>query len=353
MTASSHAGLHLDAPAVGTALAGWLAERLDADTVEVGELRRHSEGFSWHTYTLRASWRDRATGAWRTTGLAVRREPEDGLLAPYDTRGQYVLHAALQAAGTVPVPALRWLETDPAVLGMPFYVMDRVDGHVPVQWQPDDPVAFPDEVARRRIGEQFVDVLAAVHALDWRGAGLAEAVGGQRDEVEHWERLLDEAVFVEVPLLREAIGWLRRHPASSGRLALVHGDYRLGNFILGADGRIAALLDWELAHVGDPIEDLAWAGLRLFRGRSPRWSQLLEAGPFLERYELRSGLHVEPDVLHWFTVLSYVRAIVPHLRACRAFEDGRTGDLRLAAMGHQALYPLRQLAAELEQVPPA
>lgn len=329
-------------------LGDWLSGRVGAQTVQIMDLRRHAEGWSWHTYTFRARWRETAGGEERTAALAIRREPEDGLLAPYDVGGQYALHAALEATGTVPVPALRWLELDSAVLGMPFYAMDRVDGHVPVQWKPDDPVAFPDEAARRRIGEDFVDALGAIHTLDWRAAGLADVVGEPRDEVSRWERLLDEAVLVEVPLLREAIAWLRERPASSGRLALVHGDYRIGNFILGPDGRIAAILDWELAHIGDPVEDVAWAGLRLFRGRSPRWSHLLDAEAFLARYALRTGLDVDPEVLRYCTVLCYVRAIVPHLRACRAFEDGRTGDLRLAAMGHQALHPLRQLAHELQ-----
>ena len=251
----------------------------------------------------------------------MRREPEDGLLAPYDTEGQYRLHEALLRLGGVPVPGLRWLELDPSVLGMPFYVMDRVDGHVPVQWKPDDPIAFPDEAARRVVGEQFVDALAAIHALDWRATGLAAE---PRDEVAHWERLLDEAVLVEVPLLREAIAWLRANPASSGRVALVHGDYRIGNFILGSDRRIAAVLDWELAHAGDPVEDIAWAGLRLFRGRSSLWSQLLPA-EFLARYEERTGLHVDPEVLRYFTVLCTLRTssrtcapAAPSRRAARA-----------------------------------
>ncbi len=337
----------MTAPAdLGAALAGWIATRVGAGPVEIDELRRHAEGFSWHTYTLRARW----PGG--ELALAIRREPEDGLLAPYDTRGQYALHAALEAVGTVPVPHLRWLETDPAVLGMPFYAMDRVAGHVPEQWHPDDRRAFPDEAARTAVGERFVDALAAIHAIDVDAAGLQDAVGPPRDEVGHWERLLDAAVLVEIPLLREAIAWLREHPAPpADRVALVHGDYRLGNFMLADDGTIAAVLDWELAHLGDPVEDLAWAGLRLFRGRSPKWSQLLEPEPFLARYRAATGIDVEPAALHWWTVLSYVRAIVPHLRAARAFEDGRTNDLRLAAMGHQALFALRQLQRELEAVP--
>jgi aminoglycoside phosphotransferase (APT) family kinase protein len=314
------------------ALTEWLAAKL-GEPVEITEWRRHAEGFSWQTYTFRAG----------EHAYAVRREPEDGLLAPYDTEGQYRLHEALVRLGGVPVPRLRWLELDPSVLGMPFYVMDRVDGHVPVQWRPDDPIAFPDEAARRSVGEQFVDALAAIHALDWRETGLA----GVRDEVAHWERLLDEAVLVEVPLLREAIAWLRANRVGSGRVALVHGDYRIGNFILGPDRRIAAVLDWELAHVGDPVEDIAWAGLRLFRGRSELWSQLLAPDAFLARYEQRTGLRVSPDVLHYFTVLCMLRTIVPYLRACRAFEEGRTRDLRLAAMGHQSIHLFRHLATEL------
>jgi aminoglycoside phosphotransferase (APT) family kinase protein len=318
------------------ALAAWLEAKLGA-AVEIDEWRRHAEGFSWQTYTFRARW------AGGSAAYAVRREPEDGLLAPYDIVGQYRLHEALVELGGVPVPALRWLELDPAVLGMPFYVMDRVDGHVPVQWRPDDPIAFPDEAAREAIGEAFVDALAAIHSLDWRATGLP----GPRDEVGHWERLLDEAVLVEVPLLREAFAWLRAHPASSGRVGLVHGDYRIGNFILAPDRRIAAVLDWELAHVGDPVEDIAWAGLKLFRGRSALWSQLLAPEAFLARYEARTGLRVEPDVLRYFTVLCTLRAVIPYLRAARAFEEGRARDLRLAAMGHQCLHVFRHLAGEL------
>jgi aminoglycoside phosphotransferase (APT) family kinase protein len=314
------------------ALEAWLGAKL-GEPVEITEWRRHAEGFSWQTYTFRAAGQ----------GFAVRREPEDGLLAPYDTAGQYRLHEALVRLGGVPVPGLRWLELDPSVIGMPFYVMDRVDGHVPVQWKPDDPVAFPDEAARRDVGEQFVDALAAIHALDWRETGLA----GPRDEVAHWERLLDDAVLVEVPLLREAVAWLRAHPASSGRVTLVHGDYRIGNFMLDGDRRINAVFDWELAHVGDPVEDIAWASLKLFRGRSTLWSQLLSGDEFLARYEARTGLHVEPDVLHYFVVLCMLRTIVPYLRACRAFEEGRTRDLRLAAMGHQSIHLYRHLAKEL------
>lgn len=329
------------------ALGPWLAARLGADAVEVRDLRRHSEGFSWHTYTLTAAWDG------QEQGFAVRREPEDGLLPPYDAAQQHALHAAVQAAGGVPVAPLRWLETDPAVLGRPFYVMDRLEGHVPVQWRPDDPIAFPTPDARRRLGEDFVDVLARIHAVDWRAAGLAadlhvpaDAQAAAEHEVDRWERAYAEGALVEVPLLRAAIAWLRANVATSGRVVLTHGDYRIGN-VMVAGGRIVGVFDWELAHLSDPVEDIAYSGLALFRGRSSLWSHFLPRSEYLARYRERTGLEVDGDVLRFWTILGQLKAAAPHLRAARAFEDGRTGDVRLAAMGHQVLYVLRQLAVDL------
>ena len=96
--------------------------------------------------------------------------------------------------------------------------------------------------------------------------------------------------------MRYAIGWLRANIACSGTLTLCHGDYRIGNFML-ADGTINGIFDWELAHVSDPVEDIAYSGLPLFRGRNPLLSQLLEPETFFARYEERTGLRVEPGGL--------------------------------------------------------
>ncbi len=326
----------------------WFRAR-GADRVAFDDLRQHTEGFSWQTYTLVAS-----VDGGPPRGLAVRREPEDGLLAPYDTPLQYRIHRAVLDAGTVPMPGLVALETDPSYLGMPFYVMERLVGHVPVQWQPDDPRAFPDEAARRRLGLEFVDVLARIHAVDWRAAGLADDLGDPADadeaahvQVEHWARYAHDARLVELPALRRAIAWLRANVATSGRVTLVHGDYRLGNFMIDDAGRINGIFDWELAHVSDPVEDIAYSGLRLFRGRSPLLSHLLERDDYLARYAERTGLVIDPDVFRFWTVLGYCKASASHLRAARAFEDGANDDLRLAAMGHQVLHVLRGLRQDL------
>jgi aminoglycoside phosphotransferase (APT) family kinase protein len=338
-----------DSTPIAERLSQWFATLLGVDTVRVRDLRQHTEGFSWQTWTLTVEWE--LDGVPTRRGFAVRRQPEDGLLAPYDIEQQYRIHRAVADSSTVPMPELIALELDRSHLGMPFYVMERLEGHVPVQWQPEDPIAFPTDAARRALGHEFVDVLARIHAIDWHGSGLAgnglSSDDAARAQVDHWERFYVESRLIEVPHLRAAISWLHANIATSGRVSLCHGDYRLGNFMI-RDGHIVGVFDWELAHVSDPVEDIAYCGLRLFRGRSPLMSQLLPSDEFFARYEQVTGLAVAPDVLAFWTVLGYVKASASHVRACRAFEDGSNGDLRLAAMGHQLLHVLRGLAEELD-----
>jgi len=341
---------------VASALQPWLAERFGVDAVVVDDVERRTEGFSWQTYIASVRWRE-PDGTARRHDVAIRRQPEDGLLAPYDIEAQFRLHQALVLTD-VPIPPLIGLELDASVLGMPFYAMDKAVGVVPVQWQGRDPAVFPDDETRRRIGLDFVDTLTVIHGVDWRTARLDEYLPGPAGgdagtaEIDRWEGFLNEATAVEVPLLRAALGWCRRHRAVSDRLVLCHGDYRIGNFML-ADGRINVVFDWELAHIGDPVEDVAWAGLRLFRGRSPLVSQLLPLPDVLTRYRERTGLDIDQDVLRFWTVLGMVRAAAPHVRGAAAFERGRSGDLRLAAMGHQTLHVMKHLADELGWTEPA
>ncbi|MFW6031073.1 MAG: phosphotransferase family protein [Myxococcota bacterium] len=322
-------------------LAAWLAGRLGS-CVAIEDLRRPSVGFSWETFTFLARWPD-PTGV-REQGLVVRRQPADGVLAPYDVQHQYHVHAAIAGVVEAPIPPVWWLEMDPNILGAPFYVMERAEGVVP---EPDDDEPFAPAV-RASIGEQFVDALADIHGV---APGLiaplvAEGPSSPGDAplaaVERWERFYRDARLHDIPAMRLALGWLRRHQASSGRLALCHGDYRLGNFVVD-DDRITAILDWELAHIGDPYEDLTWAAMRAFQGRSRLVGQLLSKEDFYELYAKRTGLRRDPDVERFWTILNHVKAVAIYLRGCQAFEQGRTDDVRLAAMGHRCRYLLQEL----------
>jgi aminoglycoside phosphotransferase (APT) family kinase protein len=338
---------------VAEALTPWFRERLGEAGLEIVDLRRHAEGWSWQTYTMDVEWLSPGATESVRRGYAVRVEPHDGLLAPYDIGGQYRLHRAILDRSDVPIPDLHWLEHDTSVLGMPFYVMERVHGVVPVQWRGKDPTVFPSDEARRDLGLQFVDIQARIHAVDWQqaeldlpGAAWLDPVASARSWIDHWSRYYEESILVELPLLRYAIGWLRDNVTCSGALALCHGDYRIGNFMV-RDGRINAIFDWELAHVSDPVEDIAYSGLPLFRGRNPLLSQLLAPDEYFARYEERTGVRVDPGAFHFWTVLGLVKAAASHLRGARAYEDGRIRDLRLAAMGHQVHYVLRHIAKEL------
>ncbi|MCP3976937.1 MAG: phosphotransferase family protein [bacterium] len=323
------------------ALTPWFGAKLGGD-VSIADLKRHAEGWSWQTYTMTVV----ADGV--EHGFAVRREPESGLLEPYDIEGQYRLHRAVVDHSDVPMPGLRWLEMSPDVLGMPFFVMDRVEGAVPVQWAGDDPEIFPDEATRAAMGHHFIEVLAAIHNIDPAATGLSAPATTDEaalTRIAHWESVYEESFLVEVPLTRWLIGWLRNNIATSGRLGLVHGDYRIGNFMVNGS-RIVAVFDWELAHIGDPIFDVAWGAMPLFRGRTQLASQLLEVDDYLDRYAKASGHTIDPEVYHFWLMYGHLRAVVPQIRAARVFEDGAP-DLRLGAMGHQYLYVLKQLSREL------
>jgi aminoglycoside phosphotransferase (APT) family kinase protein len=330
------------------ALAEWLAAKLRVPVVGIVDLRRHTEGFSWETYTVEAD----LDGERR--GFVLRAEPNDGLLAPYDIEHQFRLHCAIHGSPDVPMPEPYWLERDRRLLGMPFYAMERLLGRVPVPWRGDDPEVFPTPAVRAAVGREFVRVQAAIHAVDWRRHGLqflgddSGAEAATLAQIERWSSFYERSVLVEVPLLRRATAWLRANPACSGRLALCHGDYRIGNFMLRG-GRIVGVFDWELAHVSDPIEDVAYSGLPLWRGRHNLLSQLLPADQYFRYYQEHTGLPVDRAVYRFWTVLGLTKAASVHLAAARAFEEGRTNDLRLAALGHQVHYVLRFLARELER----
>lgn len=334
-----------------TALADWFGRRLGADDVRLSEFRRHTEGFSWQTYTMLATWIDNA-GAQQRQGFAVRVEPTDGLLAPYDIDGQFSLHEAVLKQPGIPMPKLFWLEKDRSILGMPFYVMERVEGKVPVQWRAKDPEMFPTDEARHSIGLQFVDALSAIHAVDLSGNWLDhfqvidDPKASASAQVDYWAKYYEDSALIPIPAIDYAITWLHRNLAYSDRLGLVHGDYRIGNFMI-RDGRIVSIFDWELAHVGDPVEDIAYSGSPLFRGRNPMLSHLLMPEEYFAYYESRTGLRVDPDVFHFWTVLGMVKQSASHLRASKAFQDGRGDDLRLAAMGHQVQFVVRHLATAL------
>mgnify|MGYP003729780193 CR=1 FL=1 len=248
-------------------LAGWLQQRLPgARDIEVSTLRTPKAGVSNETVLFELDYR--IGDLRRRERLVMRLEPRDFLVFPsYDLARQYDIMARL-AASDVPVPRVRWLETDPALLGSAFYIMDAVDGEIP----PEVPsyhvhgwvhAATPER--RRRVWWNGLAMLARIHALDWRALGLhflGEPISS-RDAIDrqlaYWDAYL-RLVCTDgppQPMLDAALAWLRANAYAPRRIALCWGDARLPNLVF-RDDHVAAVLDWEMAFLGDPEADVAW-----------------------------------------------------------------------------------------------
>ena len=168
----------------------------------------------------------------------------------------------LEAIRGTPVRAPTVLATcdDETVIGAPFYVMERVEGDVMTA---DVPAPLDDEPSRSRIGEELIDALVEVHAVDWRACGLegyGKPTGYLDRQLRRFGGLWEHNRTRELPVLDEVTAWLAAHKPESGDATIVHGDYRLGNtmFAPGAPARLVAIFDWELATIGDPLADVGY-----------------------------------------------------------------------------------------------
>ena len=193
------------------------------------------------------------------TSTWVLRRPPLGHVLPtaHDMAREYRVMSAL-APTDVPVPRTLALCEDNAVNDAPFYVMELVDG---VIYRDGAALARLSADDARRTSEALVDVLAAIHAVDYRSVGLGEfgrPDGFLERQVRRWGEQWERSKTRELPAVDELARRLRNALPESGPPTIVHGDYRLDNTMMAADdpGRIVAVLDWEMSTLGDPLTDL-------------------------------------------------------------------------------------------------
>jgi aminoglycoside phosphotransferase (APT) family kinase protein len=199
---------------------------------------------------------DAAGGRW-----ALRRPPLSHVLATAHDMARE--HRVISALGPtpVPVPETIGLCLDPAVNEAPFYVMEFVDGHI--LRDAADAAASLDMAARRRAGESLVDTLAALHAVDAGGAGLADFAKHEAyidRQLHRWSTQFEHSLVageVDTPAVVRAVhDRLAAAVPEQRGVAIVHGDYRLDNTALADDGSVRAVLDWELCTLGDALADV-------------------------------------------------------------------------------------------------
>jgi aminoglycoside phosphotransferase (APT) family kinase protein len=244
----------------------WIAGVMsNATSVALSPFTAAASGFSNVTLFTELAWSG-ADGSHRTELVLRAQPPGGGLFPDYDLRLQYDVMACLSATG-LPVPKVAWFVDDPNVLGAPCFLMHRVHGEVASGFRPGfhGHGLFFDASIERRKAMWFaaVDVMASLHALDPRKLDLPSSLGPQSTGPESLVRLLKQIegqldwAGADLPVLREALGVLRARIPDDLRAALCWGDPRPGNIIY-RDDKVAAALDWELAHIGPPEGDLAY-----------------------------------------------------------------------------------------------
>jgi aminoglycoside phosphotransferase (APT) family kinase protein len=192
----------------------------------------------------------------------VLRRPSPNSPAPPATMGREFLVLSALEGTSVPHPTPYALCEDDAVLGAPFYLMQRIDGFAPRV--PLPPPFDADEGARHGLGTALVDAIADLSQVDWRARDLEHF--GKPDnylerQVDRWLGQLERARNRELPDVDAVSEWLREHTPVMGEPGILHGDVHLGNVMFhhgGPPARIAAIVDWEQSTIGDPLVDLGW-----------------------------------------------------------------------------------------------
>ena len=318
--------------------------------VEIEGLRRFTVGFSWITFGFTGSWRERGVRVERR--LILRIGPPMGIFAPYKASPEFRTLRALAGSG-VPVPGVYGFSDDNEAFGAPFFICDFVTGDAPIPWTHDGGPAFSEPV-RRELAVQFVSALAALHRFAWQGSEV-EGIDGARDvqraaieQVDYWETNFARWSRAREPMLEWAAIWLRDHAPVAPRISVVHGDFRIGNFLVDA-GRITAILDWELVRLGDPLEDIGWICMQAWRGRSPYMCHLFERDELLEGYAALTGFAVDPRAARYWEAFGTYKLAVMHYGAQHCFETRGYNDMRMAGMTAQIPRLLLQVESAMER----
>ena len=291
-------------------------------------------GFSNLTYLLRLGTRE----------MVLRRPPFGAnIKGGHDMEREYTILAGLSPVyPKVPQPVL-YCE-DVAVLGAPFYIMERVEGIILRARMPADMTPAPDLMGR--IAEAFIDTFAELHAVAYDAAGLNELgrpEGYVQRQVEGWARRYQRARTDDIPAMERVATWLAEHQPVESGASLIHNDYKYDNLILDPTdwSQVIAVLDWEMATLGDPLMDLGSSLGYWVDPDDPPVMQQLQLSPttlpgnptrsdLVQRYAQASGRDVGPVVFYYVYGLFKLAVIVQQIYA--RYKRGHTQDARFAGL---------------------
>ena len=311
----------------------YLKSRLpEAGDISVSNVAKVIGGSSREIISFEAQWSEQ--GHQISRSLIIRMDPTASLLET-DREVEFNVLRSLEAT-PIPVPRTYWLELDEKWLGKRFFIMEKVRGTAtPFRMG----LFAPEDAAlRAKIAKQWVEILAHIHTADWKGLGLSflgvpePGTDCARRETDKWEKVIDKNKLEPQPILTEALLWLKRNKPETERITLVHGDFKQDNFLFEGE-KITAFLDWEMTHLGDPMEDLGWACVGWYRQDTPLICGLLERREFFRSYEEMSGIKVDESKVFFYEVLGNVKMAAICLTGVRSFNDEKNRDPALGLLG--------------------
>jgi aminoglycoside phosphotransferase (APT) family kinase protein len=294
------------------------SEISSAHDIAFERLTRSAGGLSRENWSLDASWTDdHGTHAY---ALMLMRDAAGTLLNTERTREFDVLKA-LQGTAVV-APVVHWIDTEGQFLGAPSVVMQRMPGSC------DYMVLNGSRPLEERftLAKAFLELLVNIHAVDWRAKGLGERLGVPKDspsvtELRHWETEYLRARLEPHPEMDYVLAWLKRGAPQPEAIVLVHGDFKPGNALV--EGMtITAKLDWETAHLGDPLEDLGWI-TNPVRKSEHQIAGHWERQQIVHAYRQLTGREAREADLTWWNVFSCWKLAVIQLTAVNEFVAGR------------------------------
>ncbi|MBS0370532.1 MAG: phosphotransferase family protein [Proteobacteria bacterium] len=344
-------------------LCGCLESLLHEDlgsAFEISDAHWLSGGASKVQMAFNLEWERPGLG-FEKTAMVLRMEPAESIVETSRLR-EFQLIKAFE--GVVPIPHAFWCDADARHLPYPSIVY----GFAPGVTKPTEAsggvtgmgILMPPTV-RAKLGPQFVEHLCTIHNRDFSNAGLdafnIPATGTTQCAewcLNSFERVWEEDCGEDIPLMRVVAAWLRRNLPVLDRPSIIHADYRSGNFLFTEhDTRITAILDWELGHIGDRHQDLAWTTSRAFGslaedGRTFLVSGLMSESEFFDTYQRASGFKVDPRIVHWYKIFNaYSLAVMTLATGYRAARNGKTHQDVLVTwvigVGYGFLEELREL----------
>lgn len=328
----------------------WAHKNPDAGVITTSGLSQFHGGASRDTYRLTLT--EEKGGA--SHDVVLRLMPEGCLLSDGVSSVETEFYA-MSALGqtTLPVPRAHFLEHDPKWMGCTFLMVEEIKGCEASASKLSTP---PFNTHAASLGTQFYIALGTLARQNPDELGLTGKLAGSSKAdcgakaIEIWQTEASRQSLPPLPIYEAGVRWLQANPAPQAqKLSVVHGDFRAGNFLYREDGTLRSILDWELCHIGDPIEDLAWSMMPAWSGGSEAVGRMISRQDAIKLWEEASGLEAHADALRWWEIFANVKLIIALANGGAEFRDGTNSNPQLVVAAWHTLNVAQRTLASLLQ----